>query len=697
MSQKNEVLNKVFGHNSFRNFQEEAIDAILEKKDLITIIPTGAGKSLCYQLPAIIMEGLTVVISPLIALMQDQVNALRINNINASMINSSQTQEEVNQVLEDIKNNKIKLLYVAPERFSANGFLDFLSSIDISFFVIDEAHCVSEWGHEFRADYKKLSLLKNYFPSTPVVAFTATATHKVQDSIINSLNLNKPVILRGKTKRDNLTIKAKKRVGNGQAQLLEFLKDKKDKTGIVYTFTRKETETIAKYLQSNGFQAKAYHAGLSNETRHDVYKEFSNDEINIVVATIAFGMGIDKSNIRYVVHTSMPKTLENYYQEIGRAGRDGLESQTLLLYTKADEISRLAMMNDIDNPEYKKILEQKLNSMYRFANGSSCRHKSIASYFDDSIDSCNTKCDNCTKEKVEKIDITTDAKKFLSAVMRVNQSFGQNHIIEILRGSKNKRVYQFAHENLSVYSIGQEKSKNEWDAIVDRLFDIEAISIGEHRAIKLNTYGSKILKGQEQVYIDADKVGVVKEEEKALIDTQKYSQFFEQFKELRTKIAKDEDVPSYVVFSDKVLVELSDKLPQTKEEFLSINGIGETKWEKYGEDFLQLTKEFKPNQKKKLTKTYLETLILIEEGKSIYEIATIRQVQTATIILHVKILKEHNKVLQKQVDELFEPLINNFPTEIKQWCEEGLKIEDIKILKSNLNLYEQLFLEKEEK
>jgi ATP-dependent DNA helicase RecQ len=623
--------------------------------------------------------------------MQDQVTALRANNISAAMINSSQTMEESNQVFDDIRNNRIKLLYVAPERFSAGGFIEFLTSVNISFFVIDEAHCVSEWGHEFRADYQKLSLLKQYFPTVPVAAFTATATKKVQENIVSSLNLNNPVVLRGETKRDNLTIKSKKRVGNGQAQLLEFIKDKKDQTGIVYTFTRKETESVAKFLSDQGYSAKAYHAGLSADIRNEVYREFINDEINIVVATIAFGMGIDKSNIRFVVHTSMPKTLENYYQEIGRAGRDGLESETLLLYTKADEISKIAMMDDIADTNYKQLLEKKLNAMYRFANSSGCRHQNIAAYFDDHINNCELKCDNCTKGEVESVDITEDSRKFLSSCFRANQSFGQNHLIDILRGSKNKRIYQFGHENLSVYGIGSDKSKNEWDAIADRLFDIEAVTVGEHRAIKLTPYGVEVLKGQHKVSIDKDKMGVVEKEIKTSKDTKQYSQFFDRFRTLRTKIAQEDEVAPYIVFSDKVLVELSDKLPQNKEEFLTINGIGESKWEKYGEAFLELIKELKPQQKKKLTKTYIETLELIEEGKSVEEVAQTKGVQSATIISHIKLLKDYGELVDTQVEELFKPLYDGFPPELKIWCENGLANYDIKTLKSNLNLYEQLF------
>lgn len=691
MKQKYDALNKVFGHSKFRAFQEEAVDTLLQKKDLLTIIPTGSGKSLCYQLPALLLNGLSVVISPLIALMQDQVMALRANNISARMINSSLNNEELMEVFDEIKAGEVKLLYIAPERFSASGFIEFLQQINISFFVIDEAHCVSEWGHEFRSDYRKLAFLKDYFPQTPIAAFTATATNKVQNDILKTLKLNNPTLLRGKTKRENLNIKSQKRVGNGREQLVLFLEDKKDQMGIVYTFTRKETQQVAQFLTQKGFLAKAYHAGLSSEVRDSVYKEFLNDEINIVVATIAFGMGIDKSNIRFVAHTSMPKTIENFYQEIGRAGRDGLQSETLLLYTKADEISRLAMMDDIEDMDYKNILTQKLNAMYQFANSSKCRHQYIASYFDDNIEKCDTKCDNCTKDEAKTIQITKEAQKFLSAIYRTNQSFGQNHIIDILRGSTNKRIQQFNHDQLSVYNIGNDKSKNEWNAIVDRLFDIEAIGIGEHRALKITQYGLEILKQQHQVFIDEDKLGIIQKEDEPKQDKE-YSQFFNEFRELRAKFAKQEGVPAYIVFSDKVLVDLSDKLPQTNEEMLAINGVGEAKLEKYGEEFLELCIKLKPNQKKKLTKTYLDTLELIQEHKSIDEIAKIKEVQTSTIISHAKLLCEHDKISEQKVNELIEPIIKQFPSEIKAWCESGLESYDIKELKGYLHLYENLFL-----
>lgn len=463
------LLKSVFGHDDFRAFQKEAVEAIIEKEDLITILPTGGGKSLCYQLPSLLMDGVTIVISPLIALMQDQVRALKNNNIQAEMINSSLDYDEIQEITQRVVNSELKLLYIAPERLSANGFIELLQRVNINFFVIDEAHCVSEWGHEFRADYRNLNRLKEIFPTTPIAAFTATATNKVQEDIVKTLNIQNAVQLRGKTARDNLTILAKKRVGNGREQLLDFLSKHSSKCGIVYAFSRKDVESVASFLKEKGYNADAYHAGLSSEIRDGVFKDFMYEKIDIVVATIAFGMGIDKSNIRFVIHMSMPKTMENYYQEIGRAGRDGLEAETLLLYTKADEIQRRMLIDSVDSNEYKELLYNKLNKMYSYSNSSECRHQLIAKYFDDDLEVCGDICDNCQKEDVKKLDVTLEAMKLLSAIYRCEQRFGLNHVIDVLRASKAQKILQFKHDKLSVYGIGIDKSKNEWSAIADRL------------------------------------------------------------------------------------------------------------------------------------------------------------------------------------------------------------------------------------
>lgn len=581
------LLKNVFGHDSFRAFQKDAVDAILNKRDLITILPTGGGKSLCYQLPSLLLEGTAIVVSPLIALMQDQVLALKNNGIKAEMMNSSQGLNEIHDITENLQKGNIKLLYVAPERLSNLSFVELLKKIKISFFVIDEAHCVSEWGHEFRLDYRNLSMLKNYFPHATIAAFTATATHLVQEDIVKTLQLDNPLQLRGTTLRENLFVKAEKRVGNGRVQLVKFLSQFVHTSGIVYAFSRKDVEATAEFLAQKGFKVAAYHAGLSSQVREKAYHDFLYENVDIVVATIAFGMGIDKSNIRFVVHMSMPKTMENYYQEIGRAGRDGLASETLLLYTKADEIQRRMLIDDLPDEQYKALMYAKLGKMYSYANTSECRHRLIAKYFDDAIQRCEDLCDNCKNPEIDKVDITTESMKLLSAIYRCNQSFGLNHIIDVLRGSKSQKIYQFHHEKLSVYEIGKEKSKNEWSAVADRLFELDAICIGEHRAIKITQVGLDIMKQKFLVEIDIHKLG----QDDKNMTKQIYvanNELFEELKALRREIAMQENVPAYVVFSDKTLLELSQKTPKNKNEMLQINGIGEVKFQRYGERFLNL-------------------------------------------------------------------------------------------------------------
>jgi len=505
---KKELLKKYFGHKEFRKLQEEAIDSILNQKNLVMVLPTGGGKSLCYQLPTMLMNGVTVVISPLLALMHDQVVALKANGITAAMISSMQSLEEIKIIKQELYKNEIKLLYIAPERFGNSYFLNLLKNLDINFFVIDEAHCVSEWGHEFREDYRKLSLLKENFPSTAIAAFTATATNAVQSDIVKALNLQNPKILRGKLFRKNLTIKVQHRIKDGKEQLLEFIENFKNQSGIVYTLSRKSTESIATFLQKKGINSKPYHAGLSTEFKNSIYEEFIGDKIDIVVATIAFGMGIDKSNIRFVAHLTIPKTIENFYQEIGRAGRDGLESQTLLLYSASDIIQQKNFIEELPDSTYKEQAFIKLNAMVKFANSQTCRHKVIANYFDDDIEPCISKCDNCLEPDRNSKDITTEAQKLLSTIYRTNQSFGLHYIVDILRGSKEQRVLQNRHNELSVYGIGSELSKATWLSIGDRLLEIGALNIGEFRVYYLTDIGINILKGQERVSINEERLSI---------------------------------------------------------------------------------------------------------------------------------------------------------------------------------------------
>lgn len=697
LTNKYQILKDIFGHDKFRSFQEEVVDSILANEDVLTILPTGGGKSLCYQLPTLLMDGTTVVISPLIALMQDQIKALNDLSISAEMISSATSNDENSFTLQKLLNGELKFIYVAPERFSSNEFVSVLQRININYFVIDEAHCVSAWGHEFRAEYRNLDRLKRFFPNTAICAFTATATKKVETDIVQSLNLQNPKIFRAKTVRDNLDIKCEPRIDNGKTQILNFLKIHKGLCGIIYTFTRKEAESIAEFLSENNYSAKAYHAGLNNDRKNEVFNDFVYEKIDIVVATIAFGMGIDKSNIRFVIHTSLPKTLENYYQEIGRAGRDGEMSYVYMLYSKSDEIKRKIQIEEALDNSYKQIAFDKLEFMYRYCVSNNCRHKMIASYFEDDIKECKTLCDNCTKGEVEQIDVSVDAQKLLSAIYRSEQRFGLNHIIDILRGSKNQKLLEFGHDKLSVYNLGVDKSKNEWIAIADKLIDIQALSIGEFRALKIENPGLEILKGKEKLLIDSDKLGIASKIQEEEMQLSFDELIYERFRTLRREIALENEVPAYVIFGDKTLKEFAVKLPITKEQMLDINGVGLVKFDKYGETFLNLSKEIKDEFKeklenkeplKKLTKTYLETFDLLNEGKSVEEITQIRDLGLTSVLSHISVLADHEKISKDKKEELLKPL--EIPQNISDWIEEGLKLDSFKELRQYLYLYEYL-------
>jgi ATP-dependent DNA helicase RecQ len=554
------------------------------------ILPTGGGKSLCYQLPTLLMEGVTVVVSPLLALMHDQVVALRANGISAAMLSSMQEMEESRQIEAQLQNGEIKLLYVAPERLTNSYFLDLLHRLKINFFVIDEAHCVSEWGHEFRENYRRLSLLKAQFPNVPIAAFTATATKAVEEDIAANLGLQQPKRVRGSLFRENLTVYARHRIKDGREQLLGFLKSHEGESGIIYTLSRKSTEAVAHFLQQKGIEARAYHAGLPTEKKNSTYRDFVADKVQIVVATIAFGMGIDKSNIRFVVHMTMPKTLENYYQEIGRAGRDGLEAETLLLFSAADIVQQKMFIEDLPETPYKQHAFNKLDAMVRFANSEGCRHQSIAAYFDDRIEACVDKCDNCVAPESEKVDITEAARMLLSAMVRTDQKFGLHYVIDVLRGSKEQRVLQNGHDSLSVYGIGEKFSKAQWLTIGDKLLELGAVEIGEFKVYRLTAFGVEVLKGQHKVDLKKERLSIQKAAPKRKVTyfDDYDAEVYDKLRDLRTRIASENGIPPYIVFSDKTLKDLSAKKPTSKEEMLEVHGIGEVKFERYGEAFLEV-------------------------------------------------------------------------------------------------------------
>ncbi|MFT7861155.1 MAG: DNA helicase RecQ [Sulfurimonas sp.] len=586
---KQKVLKEFFGHNSFRELQEDGIDAILEHRDLLMILPTGGGKSLVYQLPTMMMEGVTIVISPLIALMQDQVNSLQAQNIPAAMLSSVQSFEETEEVIHSLFNKELKFLYLSPERLNNPNTFDMLKKIEINFFVIDEAHCISQWGHEFRDDYRLLGRLKTEFPNKSVAAFTATATDHVIEDILKELQLRDPLLLQGKVFRKNLFISAQRRLSNGQAQLKNFLLSHKYESGIIYVSSRKKAEDLSSHLNQAGYKTLPYHAGLPQHIRSQNFKLFVNDKIDIIVATIAFGMGIDKADIRFVVHMSLPKSLENYYQEIGRAGRDGENSEVFLLFNTNDIMQHKRYLDEITDQHYKEHLSEKIDRIYKYATSELCFHQQIASYFNDTLEECRDRCESCLDESVSK-DITKEAQMLLSCIYKTDQTFGKNYIVDVLRGSSDQKLLANGADKLSVYGIGSQLSKKEWFVIVERLLELDILTVGAFQALKLTQQAVEILKSKQSVSIKASRLEVL--EKKRARKVEEEFEFdrglFEEMRIRRKELAEELDVPPYLIFSDKTLKHLASEMPNSKEEMLRVNGVGLKKYEQFGEEFLTL-------------------------------------------------------------------------------------------------------------
>ncbi len=554
------------------------------------ILPTGGGKSLVFQLPTMMMEGITIVVSPLIALMQDQVAALQAQKINAQMISSAQSYEEVDEIMYAAVNGDLKFLYLSPERLNNGKTLDFLHNLNINFFVIDEAHCISQWGHEFRDDYRALGNLKENFPYTTIAAFTATSTDNVTDDILRELRVNEPKVLKGKIFRKNIFISAQRRISNGQAQLKNFLLRHENESGIIYVSSRKKAEELSSFLNQSGYKSLAYHAGLPQHVREQNFKVFVNDNVDIMVATIAFGMGIDKSDIRFVVHMSLPKSQENYYQEIGRAGRDGDDSEVLLLFNAGDIVLHKRFLHDIANEEYKSHLETKIDQIYKYATSELCFHKQLAEYFDDTLDSCSDRCDNCLSSDDKRQDITKEAQMILSAIYKTDQGFGKNYVIDILRGSSEQKILTNGADKLSMYGIGLALSKKEWFIIVERLLELKILILGDFSVLKLTNDAIEVLKSLKLVDIKSSRL-IINEREKKVKQAKEFDYDEELFEELRIKrseLASEMGVPAYIIFSDKTLKHLANDKPHDKKSMLEVNGIGEKKYEQYGEDFLTL-------------------------------------------------------------------------------------------------------------
>ncbi|KOY67220.1 DNA helicase RecQ [Clostridium sporogenes] len=663
------LLKKHFGYNEFRKAQEKVIESILKKEDTVAIMPTGAGKSICYQIPALIFEGVTVVISPLISLMKDQVDSLKEVGIEATYINSSLNNLEIEERIFNAREGIYKLIYIAPERLESDSFVRSLNKLNIDLVAVDEAHCVSQWGHDFRPSYTKISNFIRKLSKRPIVtAFTATATETVRHDILNSLELQNPKVFVTGFDRENLSFSVIK--GEDKEKFIfDYLENNIGKVGIIYTSTRKEAESLYNKINKKGYKVGVYHAGLNDEERKRTQEDFSFDNIEIIVATNAFGMGIDKSNVRFVIHHNIPKNMEAYYQEAGRAGRDGEESECILLFSPNDiRLQKYFIDESFLSPERKNNEYNKLRAMVDYCYTSKCLRSYILEYFGE--EPLEEKCNNCStcNDNREEKDITLEAQKIFSCVYRMKERFGVNMVADVLRGSKNKKLLSLDLDGLSTYGIMEEFTQKDIVALMNKLIadDYMVTTDDKFPVVRLRAKSYDVLKGKETVAIKVSKI-----EKKVKAD----NELLDRLKQLRKAISQEESVPPFMIFPDATLKELSEYMPTKEEDLLKIKGIGERKAEVYGERFIKSITEYmdekgidinnmdsyegtKSNKDSKI-KTHVLSYNLYKEGKSIKEIADERNLKAITIQEHLfKCLSEGMEVdLDNFIKKDYERLI----------------------------------------
>lgn len=640
MERAKQILKSQFGYDAFRHSQAPIIEALINGDDALVLMPTGGGKSLCYQIPALVREGVGVVVSPLIALMQDQVDALQQLGINAAFINSSQTSNEVRQVEQQLLSGDIALIYIAPERLLMPRMLDILSSCPVALFAIDEAHCVSQWGHDFRQDYQQLKILHERFPDVPRIALTATADQRTRKEIISQLALNDAKVFVNSFDRPNIHY-AISEGNNPKNRLWQFIEQNHAQdAGIVYCLSRKKVEAIAEWLTDQGRIALPYHAGLPQQVRQQNQQRFLREESVIVVATIAFGMGIDKPNVRFVAHLNLPKSIEAYYQETGRAGRDGQAANAWMAYGLQDIITLRQFMQDSNADEaHKRVEHHKLESMLGLCELISCRRQAILAYFDEQGEVRCGQCDNCQNPPAQ-WNATEDVQKALSCIYRTEQRFGVNYIIDILLGKLDDRIQQNGHDQISTFGLGQHKTALEWRSVFRQLIALGYVDIDVSRygALCLTERCRGLLKGQETIalrqYEAPQKVS--KERNKKSVVRPQDDALWAALRALRLRLAEALGVPPYVIFHDATLQEMLKQRPDSLAKMAKISGVGEQKLLRYGDDFIAEIKQYPLSSllDNRLSATVNETLLLHEQGMTIEAIAAERAVQDTTVYSH---------------------------------------------------------------
>ncbi len=647
------LLKSVFGYDRFKPLQREVIENVLQKRDTLAVMPTGGGKSLCYQIPALIFPGLTVVVSPLIALMKDQVEQLQALGVPALLLNSAISFEDYQENMRQVRSGKVKLLYVAPETLLTPRLFGLLSSVSVDCLTIDEAHCISEWGHDFRPEYRQLVEVRSRFPQAVCLALTATATARVRADIETTLRFEAANEFVASFNRENLLIEVVPKT-DGDLQTLQFLKRFPGQSGIIYCFSRSQVDGLADTLVRKGFSARPYHAGLEDADRHHNQELFIRDDVQIIVATVAFGMGINKPNVRFVLHHDLPKSIESYYQEVGRAGRDGLPATCRLLYSYGDVQKLRYFIDQKEEPE-RTVAEQHLDALVRYAESDVCRRRSLLAYFgEDYVTEGCGMCDNCLSSGKKLVDITLPAQKFLSCVKRTGEIFGAVHLVDVLLGSENQKVLKFNHQALSTYGIGKDLSRSQWLHIGRQLVQKGLLDqSGEFHSLKLTPRAYEVLKSKEAI------LGIFQVEEPVVAAKKRTGEvdydpeLFEALRKLRKKLADAAHIPPYVVFSDRTLAGMALSYPVTRESLLDINGVGQVKAQRYGQVFLDLILEYcqshnlvakriasqKPlamtKRRSDVSARHIQVGEAYNNGMSIQDLVGYYQVQQPTILEHL--------------------------------------------------------------